>query len=248
MGKSLYFATVVTVSSFFLAHSQLSEIGCLPYFHTWCGLSTNLECISEMCCTQLAENTGCQNYTKKSPSVHHGTSVGLYISTCPHNMMNFSPLTAEISWWVWGTPANFNGFPSWLHYCTDVSQWRPTKLCTMFGWLLGWYTMYTFWGPLSPNRILPGANSVCIQVLRSPILAALMHGTRAVVVSQTLRHGTKNGIRELLLLVTFNRGRHLYSQGGHHIGHRPRFQFRTVLIRLVVVFAVIIKCLLLLTF
>jgi len=28
--------------------------------------------------------------------------------TCPHNMMNFGPLVAEICWWVWGTPANFN--------------------------------------------------------------------------------------------------------------------------------------------
>jgi len=24
-------------------------------FHTWCGLSANLECMSEMCCTRLAE-------------------------------------------------------------------------------------------------------------------------------------------------------------------------------------------------
>jgi len=27
-----------------------------------------------------------------------------------HNIANFSPLTAEIGWRVWGTPANFNGF------------------------------------------------------------------------------------------------------------------------------------------
>jgi len=31
-------------------------------------------------------------------------------STCPHNMVNFGPLMAEIDWRVWGTPANFNGF------------------------------------------------------------------------------------------------------------------------------------------
>lgn len=31
-------------------------------------------------------------------------------STSPHYMANVSPLTAEISWWVWGTPANFNGY------------------------------------------------------------------------------------------------------------------------------------------
>jgi len=31
-------------------------------------------------------------------------------STCPHNMVNFGLLMAEICWRVWGTPANFNGF------------------------------------------------------------------------------------------------------------------------------------------
>ena len=30
--------------------------------------------------------------------------------TCPHNTVNFDPLTAEICLRVWGTPANFNGF------------------------------------------------------------------------------------------------------------------------------------------
>jgi len=128
---------------FFLAYSQRSQIGCLPYFHTWCGLSANLECRTEMCCTRLAENTG----RKTSPSAHHRTTFRPtsvvakrldgsrchlvrryrtalldYIfatkactyrqseknwlnsnmsSTCPHNMVNFSPLTAEIGWRVW---------------------------------------------------------------------------------------------------------------------------------------------------
>ena len=31
-------------------------------------------------------------------------------STCPHNMVNFGLLAAEIGPVVWGTPANFNGF------------------------------------------------------------------------------------------------------------------------------------------
>ena len=34
--------------------------------------------------------------------------------------------------------------------------------------------------------------------MRSPILAALLHGTRAAAVSQTLRRDTRNGITELL--------------------------------------------------
>jgi len=31
-------------------------------------------------------------------------------STCPHDMVNFGPVAAEIDPVVWGTPANFNGF------------------------------------------------------------------------------------------------------------------------------------------
>jgi len=30
--------------------------------------------------------------------------------TCPHNMVNFGPLMAEIGLGVWGTPGTFNGF------------------------------------------------------------------------------------------------------------------------------------------
>ena len=62
-------------------------------------------------------------------------------STCPHNMVNFGPLAAEIVSLVWGTPGNFNGFR---------------------------------------------------------VLAALLHDTLAVGVSQT---------------AALNRGRHLYSAG-----------------------------------
>jgi len=31
-------------------------------------------------------------------------------STCPDNMVNFGPVTAEIGSGVWGTATNFNGF------------------------------------------------------------------------------------------------------------------------------------------
>ena len=39
----------------------------LPYFLRWCGLSANLRCRSETCCTRLAESTG----RKKSPKIRH---------------------------------------------------------------------------------------------------------------------------------------------------------------------------------
>jgi len=113
------------ISSFFLAQSQLSEMGCLPYFHTWCGLSANLECMSEMLhAARWKYRT--QKIAILAPS---HKSVGLYLrswgmyrqseknllnidtsSTCPHNMVNFRLLMAEICWRVWGTPSNFNGF------------------------------------------------------------------------------------------------------------------------------------------
>jgi len=89
------------------------------------GPSANLECRSEMCCTWLAANAG----PKKIAIWHCRTTFSGYIfatkahvdslkklvkqqylSTCPHNMVNFGPLAAEIVSLVWGTPGNFNEF------------------------------------------------------------------------------------------------------------------------------------------
>jgi len=112
-----------------------------------------------------------QESHQKSPSGHHPTTLSGYIfatkacidnrkknllssnisSTCPHNMVNFGPLSAEIVSLVWGTPGNFNGFG---------------------------------------------------------VLAALLHGTLVVGISQT---------------AAFDRGRHLYSAGRPSRGHWPTF-------------------------
>jgi len=113
-----------------------------------------------MCFTRLAGNAGPKKVAKNrhlgtiaqlcqaiSPQLRHVSTIGKNLlssnisSTCPHNMVNFGPLTAEIGSGVWGTPSNFNGF--------------------------------------------------CI-------LAALLHDTLVVGVSQT---------------AALNRGRHLYSAG-----------------------------------
>jgi len=53
----------------FLSQSQPSQIRCLPYFHTWCGLSANLRCRSETCCTWPAVNTGCKKVAKNRVSL-----------------------------------------------------------------------------------------------------------------------------------------------------------------------------------
>jgi len=112
---------------FFPCLMSAAQTGCLPYFHTWCGLSANLGCRSETCCTRLAENTGCKNL----PSTHHRTTLSdcifatkvRYIPTIgkkpvkqqylPHVSLHYGelgPLAAEIGSLVWGTQANFNGF------------------------------------------------------------------------------------------------------------------------------------------
>ena len=98
----------------------------LPHMVWHCGFSANLQCLSEMCGTRLAANTGRKKSTfgtvaqlcravffaakacidnRKKNLLNTDTS-----STCPHNMVNFGLLTAKICWRVWGTPANFNGF------------------------------------------------------------------------------------------------------------------------------------------
>ena len=57
-------------------------------------------------------------------------------------------------------------------------------------------TLYIHFGGSCPlTEFCQLQNSLCFQVLRSPTLAALLHGTRAV--SQTLCRGTWNGITEL---------------------------------------------------
>ena len=78
-------------------------------------------------------------------------------STCPHSMVNFGPLAAEIVSLVWGTPANINGFG---------------------------------------------------------VLAALLHGTVVVGVSQILRRWTE--------------GATYIRQGGHHVGNWPTFLVKDV--------------------
>jgi len=46
---------------------------------------------------------------------------------------------------------------------------------------------HTFGGSCPVTEFCEVQNSLCVQVLSSPILAALLHGTRVVGVSQTLR-------------------------------------------------------------
>jgi len=100
--------------------------------------------ITYTCCTRLAENTGRKKVAKNrhlctiaqlcraisSQLRHVSTTIGKSLlssnmsSRCPHNIVNFGPLAAEIGLPVWCTPANFNGFrdfPALLHGSQVVS-------------------------------------------------------------------------------------------------------------------------------
>jgi len=123
-----------------------------------------------MCCMRLTENAGLKKVAKNhhlgiiaqlcraiSSQSRHVSTIGKknllssnISSRCPHNMVNFGLLAAEIGLVNWGTPANFNGFR---------------------------------------------------------VLAALLHGSQIVSVSQTLRHWTE--------------GATYVRQGDHHVGHWP---------------------------
>ena len=125
-------------------------------------------------------------------------------STSPHNMVNIGPLTAKICWRVWGTPANVNGFrvlASLLQrrHSTEVNQ-TLHDVCTVYIHFRGLL-------PLTDFHLLQ--NSRCVQVLRSPIFAALLHGALVVGVSQTLRRSAEGATH--------------IRQDGHHVGHRPTF-------------------------
>jgi len=112
LGQAIIFCScgfcLLLLSFFFLAYSRRSQI--------LCGLSANLECRSDICCTRLVGNAGC----KKSPKMRHYSAHRLtnslgYIfaikacidnrrkllnsnisSTYVNNMVNFGSLTAEI--------------------------------------------------------------------------------------------------------------------------------------------------------
>ena len=86
--------------------------------------------------------------------------------------------------------------------------------CLAVSWAGTLYRPIYFRGFLPLTEFCRVQNSICV-VLRSFILSALLHGSRAVDVSQTLRRWDT----ELSLLVCST----YIRQGGQHVGHRPTF-------------------------
>jgi len=103
-------------------------------------------------------------------------------------MVNFGPGVAEIDLPVWGTPSNCNG----LRMLASLLQRRRSTEVnkTLHNAWLSFrliHYIYIFGGSCSLTEFCKVQNSLCVQVLRPPILAALLHGTRVVGISQTLR-------------------------------------------------------------
>jgi len=168
-----------------------------------------------------------QKIAQNSPSGHHRTTLSgissqvrhlstieknllnaSISSTCPRNMANFGPLAAEICWRVWGTPANFNRF----RVLASLLQRRrsPEANKTLHDvWPYPGLVRYVcnFGGSCALTEFRHVQNSLCVQVLCSPILAALLHGTPAAGSAKLC------GVLQGMELRNFRRGRHLYSAG-----------------------------------
>jgi len=72
-------------------------------------------------------------------------------STCPHNMVKFGPLTAESGWRVTAPQQISTGFASWLR----LAVWAGTLYITLL------------------KELCQVQSSLCVQVLRSPVLACV---------------------------------------------------------------------------
>jgi len=168
----LHFAAVVSILFFFLSFFPRLFSAVADWMSTillWCGLSANLECRSEMCCTRLWKyRTQKNRYLRAiaqlcraiSLQLRHVSTIRKKASKQQYHVLAIwrGPLTAaEIGWWVWSTAANLNGFcilASLVHWrpSTEVNQTlhdvRPSP-----GLL-----HYAFLGALACyNGILPGA-------------------------------------------------------------------------------------------
>jgi len=138
-------------------------------------------------------------------------------STCPHNMVNFGPLTAEIFWRVWGTLANFNRFrilASLVHQrCSTEVNKTLQDVWTSPGLV---HYIYIFRGS-SPNGILPVADKNHFAS-KSCILIYWQHYCTALEQQPSAKLG---GVVQGMELWNFAEGAAYVRLGGHHVGHQP---------------------------
>jgi len=139
-----------------------------------------------------------------SSQLSHASTIGKKLlnsnifSRCFDNIANSGPLMDDMGCRVWSTSANFKRFrvlalllqqprsPEGDQTLHDA--WPSPRLV---------HYLYIFSNFLPRTEFCQVQISLCVQVLRSPILATLLHGTPPVGISQILRGGIRNGIMEL---------------------------------------------------
>ena len=127
-------------------------------------------------------------------------------STCLHNMVNFGPLTAEICWQVWGTPANFNVF----HVLPLLLQQRRSPEANQ--------TLHDVWP--SPRLLhyihifggsCPWQNFTRCNIHFTSKSCVLLYWQRYCTALQQRVSAELCGVVQGMELWNFCRGRHLYS-------------------------------------
>jgi len=166
-----------------------------------------------MCYTRLAGNKRTQKWRKKSPSGHHLTTLSGYIfatKACIDNrrkLVKQHYLPMSLQYGELRSTTGWDRFVS-LGHASKFQRVSRLAFVTVATSLTGGQphfarclavscaaTLYIFFSGLLPlTEFCRVQNSLYIQVLRSLISAALLHGTPAAGVSQTLRRGTRNWI------------------------------------------------------
>jgi len=200
----------------------------------------NLECRSEIRCTWLAENTGHKNdaknrhlctiaqlYQAVSSQLRHVSTIGkiFFKQQYVFRMLPQYGKLLPVNGWErlasFGHPSKFRRVSRlvFVTAATLLAGGQPNfARCLAISWAA---TLYIhFRGLLPPDGILPGPKFTLVQVLSSPTLAALIHGTPAAGVSQTLRRGTRNGITELL-----QRAPAIFGKAAITLGTGPRSSY-----------------------
>jgi len=126
-------------------------------------------------------------------------------STVYSDQLKFSRILCLSTGWP-SKQTTATGFASWLRYCPGVTQRTSTKLCTMFGRLLRWYT--TFSGALAPNGILPEERQKNHFAPKSSVLLYWQFYCTAL---EQWASSKVCGVVQGMELRNFRRGRHLYS-------------------------------------
>ena len=143
-----------------------------------------------------------QLYRAVSLQLRHVSTIGKKLVKQQH-LLHMSPQYGKL----WPTKG-WDRFRSFGHPSEFQRVWRlalVTAATSVTGGqpnfarcLAVWYTIYTLLVALAPMEFCPVLNSLYVQVLRSPILAASLHGTPAAGVSQTLQCGSRIRFSELL--------------------------------------------------